>query len=166
MESSLPWESNSRSAGQRIPCILWNSKIHNCGQNRVSPVTVPSQMDPTHIDKHIYFKMNLLFSHTHLGFQVQVSRLKFCYICYLTFTRSCDLSDIITIIILVKCTDCGARPYAAFSSRCCLFPLRWLYLLSALLSQTTSSFEWSKAVGITINMYWKLLDEFVVHICF
>jgi hypothetical protein len=48
MEQGPSWKANSHSAGQEIPQVLWNTKIHYCVQNFPPPVPVLSQMNPVH----------------------------------------------------------------------------------------------------------------------
>jgi len=47
MQWSLSWEASSCSAGQEIPRILWNPKVHK----RLSTVPILSRMNPDH-DPH------------------------------------------------------------------------------------------------------------------
>jgi hypothetical protein len=43
-----PWEANSHSASQEIPCLLWNPKVHYHVHNSPPEVSVLTQMQPVH----------------------------------------------------------------------------------------------------------------------
>jgi hypothetical protein len=48
MERSPSWETNSHSANQEIPHLLWNSKIHYRVDKSPSLVRILSQIHPVH----------------------------------------------------------------------------------------------------------------------
>jgi hypothetical protein len=61
MEQSPSWEVNRFSAGQVIPCILWNLKVHHCIHTCLPYVPVLSQLDPVHTPHHTSWKFILIF---------------------------------------------------------------------------------------------------------
>ena len=62
LEQSPSWKTNTSSAIQEIPLILWNSEVHYHTHNSQPPVPVMSQINSIHPPSHflkIYFNIIL-----------------------------------------------------------------------------------------------------------
>jgi hypothetical protein len=59
MQHSPSWETNSFSASQKIPRILWNPKFHYRTHNSTPPVTIPNQLDPVRVPTSQFLKIHL-----------------------------------------------------------------------------------------------------------
>ena len=95
MVQSPAWESNSSSAGQEIPCILWNSVVHYRIPKRPQPVPILSQINPTHASPSHFFNIILPSTSTSskwssLGFHHQnpVCTSPLPHTCYMLWTFS------------------------------------------------------------------------------
>jgi hypothetical protein len=66
VEETPYWEPNPFSAGQEIPHILRNSRVHYHIHKCPAPVIVLSQIDPVHYPTS-WRSIVILYSHLHLG---------------------------------------------------------------------------------------------------
>jgi hypothetical protein len=87
MEHSSVWETNSLSANQEIPCLLWDPKVHYIVHKSPSRVPLLIQMNPFHIITRSFSKVILILSSQLClcltsGFFLQVSEQNFmCISC-------------------------------------------------------------------------------------
>jgi len=58
-EQSPSWEANRFAASEKIPCILWNSKVHYRNHKCPSHVSNLSQVDPVRTSTSHFLKIHL-----------------------------------------------------------------------------------------------------------
>ena len=63
MVQSPSWEANWFAAGQEIPRILWNPKVHCCIHKRPPPVPILVQPNPVHIPTSNLLEIHLNIIH-------------------------------------------------------------------------------------------------------
>ena len=116
MEQSPSWEANSSSAGQDIPHILWNSKVHNRIHKCSPPIHILSHINPVSAP------------HTALWFMIILPSTPGCskwFLC-LRFPQQnsvCTLFmsaavDLMCALILVFCSLIQNIPFGISSHRC------------------------------------------------
>jgi hypothetical protein len=68
---SPSWETNSRSASQEIPRLLWNPKVHYCVHSSPQLVPVLSQFSSIHTLTFCFVKPLILGPSTHLHLRME-----------------------------------------------------------------------------------------------
>ena len=57
MKQKSLWEANRFSASEKIPCILWNTKVHYRNHKCLTPVPILNQINPVHASSSHFLKI-------------------------------------------------------------------------------------------------------------
>jgi hypothetical protein len=78
-EQSPSWQTNSRSASQSIPVLLWNPKVHYRIHKKLSLIPILSKKNPAHTFTNYFFKIhfNIIISSAPRS-SLHIFRLKYC----------------------------------------------------------------------------------------
>jgi hypothetical protein len=89
MEQSPYIEADNCSAYYKIPCLLWNQKLHYHAHNSLPPVPFLSKIDPFHNLPHNFLKLNFdivlpsTYRSSKCSLPFRLSNLNFICISYL-----------------------------------------------------------------------------------
>jgi len=145
MEQSPSWKANRFSAGQEIPRILWNPKVHYRIHKCPPRVPILSQLNPVHaLTFHFHLRLVLPSGLSPSGFLI-----KTLYVPLLSHIHATCLAHLILLDFITR-TIFGDQ-YRSLSSSLCSF-VQSLFISSLLGSNTLLNTLFSNTISLRSSL--------------